>query len=103
MNRQGWLSCQGFFLCMAMALHGCSSMPEKSHVIAQSAQLTQMPTINVPRPDLVIHTLSSAQRSQPAQLVKAYVATVSQLLDYATQLEAVIDQLQQVNIQEYAP
>ena len=55
------------------------------------------------RPILVIHQLNDDDKSQADKVVKAYVATVKQLVNYASQLEKIIDQLQTEQIFEYGP
>ena len=53
------------------------------------------------RPVLVIHQLNDDDKSQADKVVKAYVATVKQLVNYAEQLEKIVDQLQTEQIFEY--
>ena len=53
------------------------------------------------RPVLVIHQLNDDDKSQADKVVKAYVATVKQLVNYAEQLEKIVDQLQTEQLFEY--
>ena len=63
-----------------------------------------MSGIVVQRPELEIHRINLQDENlAPDILVKSYVSTVRQLIDYSEQLELVVEHLQFMHDVEYEP
>ena len=54
----------------------------------------EAPRIAIQRPELQIHQLQYQETLDPAAVVKAYVATIQQLIQYSESLERIIQTLQ---------
>ena len=89
-------------LCAAfMLLSGCAMKAPELQVVPV---YTPVPTvIKLPvleRPQLAIHTLTDEQQQQDGEVVKAVIASMIQLINYAQSLEKIIESVNNMDQSE---
>ena len=86
---------------IAITLSSCSLLPKRD-ITTQTVKvkvpvLYSQPPPLITRPDLAIHELPNGARDDYAQIARYYKITVIQLLNYAEQMEAVLDNYQLIS------
>ena len=93
-------------LLVVLPLTGCGVFGKTKMVdiCIPREELPRMSGIVVQRPELEIHRINLQDENlAPDILVKSYVSTVRQLIDYSEQLELVVEHLQFMHDVEYEP
>lgn len=83
-------------LLVCSALVGCgTTKPDNVRYQKVEVKVPVMVPVPMPeepnRPELIIHTLTEADRDDPGLVVTAYKASVKQLQGYVLELEHIID------------
>ncbi len=89
-------------LVAILILPGCSLFGEKIRIVNEPIEV-KVPLLYCPappefnRPDLQINQLTDAQKLSDGELVKAYAASMLQLLGYTKELENIVQSYDETN------